>query len=61
MPPFTFAPPPAPEHTPEPCPVCQSDVAVPLYATSRAQYYRCTSCQQIWAHTGSDHPAPAAV
>jgi hypothetical protein len=61
MPPFTFAPPPAPEHTPVPCPICQSDVAVPLYATSLAQYYRCTTCQQIWTHTGSDHPAPAAV
>ena len=61
MPPFTFAPPPAPEHTPAPCPVCQSDVAVPLYATACAQYYKCTSCQQIWAHSGSDHPAPAAT
>jgi len=61
MPPFTFAPPPLPEHTPEPCPVCHADVALPLYATSRAQYYRCTTCHQVWAHTSSDHPAPAAA
>ena len=36
MPLFTFAPPPAPQHTPTPCPVCHSDEGVPLYATSRS-------------------------
>ena len=61
MPPFIFTPPPTPEHTPSPCPVCHSEEGVPLYATSRAQYYRCTSCRQIWAYTDSDHPAPAAA
>ena len=61
MPLFTFAPPPTPEQTPSPCPVCHSDEGVPLYATSRSQYFRCTSCRQIWAHTDSDHPAPAAA
>ena len=61
MPLFTFAPPPVPEHAPEPCPVCHSDLAVPLYATSRSQYFRCASCRQIWAHTDTNHPAPAAV
>ncbi len=62
MPLFTFTPPPTPEHTPTPCPACHSDVGVPLYATSIAQYYRCTSCRQIWAsHSDNDHPAPAAA
>ena len=37
MPVFTFTPPPSPEHTPSPCPVCNSQEGLPLYATSLAQ------------------------
>lgn len=61
MPVFTFTPPPDPEHTPTPCPVCHSQEGLPLYETSRAQYYRCPSCRQIWSHTDTDHPTPAAA
>jgi hypothetical protein len=58
---FTFTPPPTPQHTPTPCPACNSDEGLPLYATSRSQYYRCTCCRQIWGHSDNHHPAPTAA
>ena len=61
MPLFTFTPPPSPEQTPTPCPVCHSHEGLPLYATSRSQYYRCVSCRQIFGHTNNEDPAPAAA
>jgi hypothetical protein len=59
MPLFTFNRRPR-RNTPAPCPVCHSDEGVPRFDVTRPAF-RCTSCRQIWAHTDSDHPAPAAV
>ena len=41
---FVFPGPPSPEHVNTRCPTCGGDIAVPMYATARTQYWRCVNC-----------------
>ena len=53
-----FIPPPprAPQVPPTPCPGCQAQYAVQLYATSLVEYYRCERCRQVFAAPHHDEP-----
>jgi hypothetical protein len=51
---FRFAPPPAPQTAPTPCPQCHGQEAIPLYATARTEYYRCVQCRHWWSVTHED-------
>ena len=58
---FGFAPPPAPQTVPTPCPGCHSSEAVSLYATARTEYFRCVRCQTVWPVTRGDHAPHVAA
>ena len=58
---FGFAPPPAPQVAPTPCPVCQAREAIPLYATARTEYFRCVECRHVWTLSHDHTPAQAAA
>jgi hypothetical protein len=58
---FGFAPPPAPQAAPTPCPQCQAREAISVYATARTEYFRCTHCRNVWTVSRQDGPAAAAA
>jgi hypothetical protein len=45
---FTLPPPRTPEPPPTPCPRCQAQQAIAMYATSRVQWHRCVCCGEVW-------------
>jgi transposase-like protein len=60
---FTFTPPAQPLRTRTPCPHCGALRAVPVYATSTIQYFRCARCRRTWdaataMEAADDHDSP---
>ena len=52
---FSFPEPPPPQELRESCAACGSTTAIPVYATSKVQYFRCVSCRAIIAFENERH------
>jgi hypothetical protein len=46
---FAFPEPPSAQTVANPCPCCGGHQAVPFYATSLRQFYRCVRCTAMFA------------